>query len=147
MITMTTITETALADEFGITRAILKNLREKNAADLPEGEAWRKDGTAIVWTLDGRTALARVLGLEKTAAPLPAPSEPPPYVPLVIVRVVRNPRIVLARRVEGDASEVRLQVRDSKNFVPGMVAEKCRPTPTPDLFHLEGRCPRFRGHW
>ena len=147
MSTITILTETALADELGVTRAILKNLREKHAADLPPGEAWRKDGTVIVWTLEGRAALLRLLELEKIAPMPPALPQTPDYVHLVVTRVVRNPRIVLAERKEGPPGEVRLRVRDSANFRPGMVCEKCRPTGTPDLFNLEGRTPRFRGRW
>ena len=145
--TSITIPEPARADELGLHHKILRELRKKNAADLPQGEAWKKDGPAIVWTQEGRDALLRVLELEKNAAPPPAPAQPPALVPLVVVRICQNPRIVLVRRPGEDMTLLRLQVRESKNFAPGMLVEKCRPTATPDLFHLEGRCPRFRGRW
>lgn len=147
MTTTTSIPESLLAEEIGLPTSVMREFRKKNAPDLPEGEAWQKEGVAIVWTPEGRAGVLRLLGLEKNAGTAPAPAEQPECVALVVVRRVQNPRIVLARLPAGDGALLRLQVRESKNFVTGMLVLKCRPTPTPDLYHHEGRCPRFPGHW
>ena len=62
---------------------------------------------------------------------------------LRVVRVYPNPRILLAKNSVGD--EVRVRVRNSKNFQPGM--ELYARLDEGDIYNHEGRCPRFKGRW
>lgn len=65
---------------------------------------------------------------------------------LVVRKVAWNPTIVLAS--PGDAQEeVRVRVRDNKNFRPGMVLRAREPEDAGGLWFMEGNCPRFPGRY
>jgi len=67
---------------------------------------------------------------------------------LVITRKYPNPRLVQAR-IPATDELVRVMVPSSINFQPGMTITARLPHKKegPQLYRLEGRCPRYRGRW
>lgn len=147
-----TTTEKDVAEALGLSTRHLSEIRKKNAAALPEGEAWQRDGQRIHWTTPGIAALTALLSLEKKEG-APEPAAPlPDLVAVVVDRIVPNPRYLLVRKKNaagvGEGDLLRLRVNSNRNFLPGMIVERCRPVPgSPDLYEHEGRCPRWRGRW
>ena len=142
---MSTTTETELAQALGISDDGIRSLR--NHPDLKEGTHWFRKKRAVLWTDEGMTAASAVLSLKKNCAPNPAIQE---LVPLVVVRLVPNPRIVFCQKKNAaeESPLLRLRVRSSENFMPGMEVRACRPVPgSPDLYDMEGNCPRWKGRW
>lgn len=72
----------------------------------------------------------------------PAAPGPGPVVELTVLRRVLNPRILLA--TDG-AGVLRVRVRDSANFMPGMRIPVRHIQG--DLYELARPCPRSRGRW
>ena len=70
-------------------------------------------------------------------------------VELRVVRQARNPRIVLATTPQTPGVELRVVVRENRNFLPGMTlrAKPADDTADTTLYYLDGRCPRWRGRW
>lgn len=147
------IAEKDVAEALGLTTRHLSELRKKNAADLPEGSAWHREGQRVSWTSTGIAALEALLSLEKKEGPPETATAPPPdLVTLVVDRIVPNPRFLIVRKKNAAGENLpdllRLRVNNNRNFLPGMTVERCRPVPgSPDLFEHEGRCPRWRGRW
>jgi len=63
---------------------------------------------------------------------------------LRVMRLVRNPRVVLARRLDG-GEVLRLRVRDNGKYRPGM--EVPARQVQGDLYEVVGRGPRWVGKW
>lgn len=57
----------------------------------------------------------------------------------------RNTRILDARKKDGRA--VRVRVNNNLNFMAGMTIRARWGGEWPDVYNLEGRCPRQRGKW
>jgi hypothetical protein len=86
-----------------------------------------------------------------TAQPAPPANGPPNPEELVELQVVRpypNPRLVSARTAEGQLVTVAVP-QTNKNFRGNMriKAHPPEPPPAPQVYRLEGRCPRFPGRW
>jgi hypothetical protein len=68
-------------------------------------------------------------------------------VELTVTRVFPNPRLIQAATDSGEL--VLVAVATNNNFRPHMTvkAHAPGPLPAPQLYRLEGRCPRFPGRW
>jgi hypothetical protein len=142
---MTTTPEADLAQAIGITTDAMKAMRHH--PNITEGLHWFRKKKAAHWTDAGIEVITDVLSLEKNCAP---PAVIHELVPLVVVRLVPNPRIIFCRKKNAaeESPLLRLRVRSSENFMPGMEVRSCRPVPgSPDLFDMEGNCPRWKGRW
>lgn len=60
-----------------------------------------------------------------------------------VLKTFRNPRIMECATEEGKV--VRVRVRSSENFLPGMELQAFHEQD--DVYTFEGRCPRWRGKW
>ena len=143
------IIEEELAAELGISRDDIRDLR---TTCLIEGQDWNRKKARVFFTAQGVQNLKKKVGggdgsdLEKKGAGGAGASAAGVELLEVVTVPWRNHRILTARKKEG-AGEVRVQVRDNRNFVAGMEI-KARPSGGfEDLFVLEGRAPRYRGKW
>lgn len=132
-----------------ISRDDLRKLREK----LTRVQDWTGgNGQPIVLTAAGLERL-RCLLAEKAAAEAAeavqsageAVQAGTAYEELTVVRV-GSPRVLLARKKEGAdpaAPPVRVMVKSTKHFVPGMELPRCQPSGRfPDLYFYHGKLPR-----
>lgn len=80
----------------------------------------------------------------------PVPQSPEQVTELVVYKRTMNPQVLEAHRVGGDKNDrsqiVRVRVRDSANFLPGMKLG-VRLIQLPDLFEFTGRLPRWVGKY
>jgi hypothetical protein len=143
--------ENEAAEMVGISRAEARRIR---LGSMAEGPHWRKSGREIHLTRAGVEML-----IEATAKNRPPRGEDGASAvadlgegddsgeggaeTLSVSRLVRNNRILLATTAGGET--VRVRVRDSKNFIEGM--ELRARHAGGDLYHHEGRCPRWKGRW
>lgn len=128
----------------------------KEQIPLLDGEDIRSVGTYLQISKKGAAKLMGYLGVsEGTESAFEKKEEAAAdLVPLYVLRVVKNPRILLAvetrEEVRGEASGqarvLRVQVRDNTKFSPGQLMETCRHVQA-DLYRFEGRPPRRRGHY
>lgn len=81
----------------------------------------------------------------KKAAAAAAGLKPEKGVDLIVKRLVINRHILLATKKKGGA-EVRVKVRDSAMFAPGMVMPACMPDGV-NLYRYTGKPPRRKGRW
>lgn len=123
--------EVDAATHFGVNRRVLREHRK----ELAEGEDWTMEENAVTYTPTGLERLQGLLCLGEVS--------PPPLEELTVVNRARNPRLVFARRANGDL--VRLRVRSNENFLPGMRAQGQHEAA--DVWTLAQRLPRWRGRW
>lgn len=144
------LTEACLSEETGVSRELLRGLREKklSAADWARGSRGQ-----IVWEMSGVRAavedfpeMAVVLKkFEQGAERQDAPQAGLKAVDGIVTRKFANPRILEAL-VNGNEL-IRVKVRDSKNFIKGMSIRVVPPKVKTALWQLEGRCPRWPGRF
>jgi hypothetical protein len=163
--------EGALAEALGVRRHTLRELRTMK---LEEGVHWRKERQAVVYTEEGLARLrelmvpgeapgdgggpAEVNGLKmEDGAPSGATFwDPPPERvwrpftkgPTTVVkirRILNNPHVLEGQLEDREATIVRLRVRPSKLWRPGMRLP-CVQLST-DYFEYCGRLPRSWGRW
>lgn len=123
-------TESALAVVFGIAPQDMKTLRDF----LTEGIHWVKKGRGVVYTEDGREQLRVALEL---AEGVMVPSEPQ-TLDLVVFRVCKNPRLIVA--LDAEKKERRVLVRNNAGCRRGMVLKGCKPV------NAEEGLWKFTGH-
>lgn len=146
--------EKDLATAMGLTVTALRKWRREY---LIEGEDWGIEKRSVFYSEAGKAKMARIVekslngvgeGEESATveiAPPETPSEPQQVV-LWVIRLVKNPRILLcAQEPRGEPTE-RVKVRSNQNFIPGMEL-KALTTGQPHLWTLGQRCPRWRGRW
>lgn len=132
------------AAHIGITKEKAAELRR---AHLEEGHGFVRRGRRIQLTEAGVGILgAVVMPGEKMAPAAPAAPPAPVHQTLWVERVTLNPHLILARTAKNGGQQVRLRVRQSKNFMPGMEVAKCLRLEG-DVYSLDGNCPRWRGRW
>lgn len=143
------ITEAWLSEETGLSRAVLKEFREKNlsAAD------WRTGARGmVVWE---QTALQKARGrwrdmnglIEKICGAENGPEmtqEGAVVLTASVIRKFANPQLIEART---QAAAILVRVHDNKNFVSGMSIKARRPKTPGSPWILEGRCPRWPGRF
>jgi hypothetical protein len=138
--------ESLLASRLTVTRTSLENFRK---GALQKDDV-KKIGRALFISEAALKKLLRELGseeldcsecLEKNGAAQDG------VVELVVTRVFTNPRLIQAVTDTGEL--VLVSVARNENFRPNMTvkAHTPGPLPAPQLYQLEGRCPRFPGRW
>jgi hypothetical protein len=142
--------ESQLATHLGITRSTLENFR---SSSLKKNDA-KKIGRSLFISEPALQKLLRSLGsegldcsdcLEKNGAEPPSPE--PEFVELTVTRVYPNPHVIEAC-LDETGELVRVSVMSNTNFRPRMKIKARQPVPDgPQLYRLEGRCPRFPGRW
>lgn len=156
--------EERLAARLGVSRELLRTFRDEN---LTEGQQWTMAGREVAYSEAGVRMLLTHLGArlrekrpqgpggltiqglleearleDATEAVDEKKAAGPVEDELTVQALTRNGQIVMATRGE---ELVRVRVRESRHFVPGM-RMTCRHLQA-DLWELVGRCPRFRGRW
>lgn len=142
------IAEADLAKRLNVDRAILKKMRP----GLPAGSL-SAAGKVVLWSHAAAAHAAVTLGLaddslEKNAAP--APAERAAEEELTVIRNFPNPRVIQARRANGEAVMVR--VSNGLKYVPKLRngdPMKLRATfsTAHNCWVRTGRDPRFVGVW
>jgi hypothetical protein len=138
--------EALLASHLTVTRTSLENFRK---GALGKDDV-KKIGRSLFISEAALKKLLRELGseeldctecLEKNGAVQDG------VVELIVTRVFPNPRLIQAITDTGEL--VLVSVASNNNFRPRMTvkAHTPGPLPAPQLYRLEGRCPRFPGRW
>jgi hypothetical protein len=127
------VAETDLAESLGVSAAVLRKARLEW---LPP-ELTKKEGRRLLLSRE-----AVVLLSDRISIPVPVAKKERVPVEVRVKKVPMNPRIVVGLL---DGVEVRVRVRDSRKFVPGMLM-KCVGVDE-GVFELVGRGPRFKGRW
>jgi hypothetical protein len=138
--------ESLLASRLTVTRSSLENFRK----DALGNDDIKKIGRSLFISEAALKKLLRQLDsegldcsecLEKNGAAQNG------VVELVVTRVFPNPRLIQATTDTGEV--VLVSVATNNNFRPHMTvkAHMPGPLPAPQLYRLEGRCPRFPGRW
>lgn len=162
------MTERSVAEEIGITRMTIAELRKTH---LDESD-WKFDRGMVRYTKKGRDkimAALKVAPAEASARP-PAEPEPPdppedpprpvrldpgaswkllddprPWVPAVVENRYKNRRVFVARLDVEPFSLVTVRVRDSEKFIVGMRVP-IRAIEM-NLYEVACRLPRWPGRW
>jgi hypothetical protein len=142
--------ESSLAFHLGISRDSLQELRK----DLLKKNEAKKFGRQAAINETGLARILKKLGsseLDCTDCLLHDRQQTngAEVVELVVTKVFPNPRLVQAAHPTDANARVLVSVSNNRNFLPKMKL-KARPPgepPAPQLYRLEGRCPRFRGKW
>jgi hypothetical protein len=137
--------ESLLASRLTVTRSSLENFR-KNA--LGDGDT-KKIGRTLFISESALKKLLAELGSEELDCSecLEKNGAQNGVVELVVTRVFPNPRLIQATTDTGELVLVAVPINN--NFRPRMTvkAHAPAPLPAPQLYRLEGRCPRFPGRW
>jgi hypothetical protein len=156
------ISENDAAAALGCSREYLRDLR-KNA--LERDKHWTMKAREVVLTPEGVEAVREHImlncGSEKVAVDgvvtakiavgaalagiLERAGKGADEIEVTVKRMVTNPRIVLADTEDGE--EVRVAVRSSKNFRPGMVVPVRAVDAASGMYELARACPRYPGRW
>lgn len=132
---MPTLTlEKDLAEQLGVAREVLAELREKLTPEID----WARQGNFIGYTAAGLEKIARALALE---SPEPAPGADVRTV-FVVRRARHNRRLVFVTEKKEGGPELPVRVRNAGLFVPG---QEIVIRPDAAGLHLHGRQPRRKG--
>jgi len=138
--------EIDLAQELGMERKIIRGIRQERL----NADAWTKLGNHIVYTETGehalRNAIQLMLSAEELSEPLPvlSPQE------FKICHIPLNPRLVIGVLVvdgDTDCTQIKIRVRDNKNFLKNMTLKARPPAEGSTTWVMMGRCPRWRGKY
>lgn len=125
--------EKELAEELGVERSILKELREEGLT------GWSKKGNAIAWNAEGehavRNAIQKRMSIAELSDPLPV-SVPRDF---IVTKIPLNRHLLIC-------GETYVRVKDNKNFLKGMTVH-ARPPVEGRSWVMVGRCPRWRGKY
>jgi len=138
--------EALLAPHLGVTRNALDDFRK---ASLKKNEAKKFGRQNFISDSALKKLLARLgsQGLDCSDCLMHSTNGAVAVVELVVTKVYPNPHLIQAANENGQRVLVRVQ--KNKNFRPRMKV-KARPPnepPAPQVYQLEGRCPRFPGKW
>jgi hypothetical protein len=152
------VLEQEIAKKFGVARGILVVFRKEH---LQKNVDWRLEKNQITLSRAAVQKISAAFGTElppdetkqDTPMPMPAPAKPdqvperPELIELQVVRVWPNPRLLRARTANGQL--VTVAVPKNKNFrvLMRLKAWPPDPPPAPQVYRLEGRCPRYPGRW
>jgi len=137
--------EEAVVERLQLTRSRIDAFRRSL-----EKTAWKKEGREVLLSPGAVKQLLTELGfpdydISNSAIQGNGKKPPAEVVDLVIERVFPNPRLLLAKTEAGDL--VRVAVPMNVNFLPHMKIRARPPIHEGGLYRLEGRVPRYRGHW
>ncbi len=152
---MHTLTEQEVADRLGVSLREVQELRKDN---LFEKEHFVRRGRMVELLETGLQEIKNLLGMAKKNAPqMPqdglrgcedaakqkktAPAPVPTQGAALVKMVTRNPHLILA---EKDGREIRVRVKDNRNFVPHMAISV---QDGGGVWYLVGRCPRWKGRF
>lgn len=143
--------EAALAAKLSVTKNGLQNFRDR---ELQPTE-WKKIGRDIYLSPPALNKVLELTGnadLDCSDCLLQKNGEAPPDAveELMVNRIYPNPHLVeCVRPAKGarPATRVLVRVPLNKNFRPRMVLRARADVNNPNLYRLEGRCPRFPGRW
>jgi hypothetical protein len=139
--------ESLLAARLGVTRNELEGFR----SHLKKETDWKKENRQVLLSDSSVKKILVRLGspdFDYSDCAQKNGDEPPPpeILELTVTRVFPNPRVIEASLDTGRL--VRVSVMNSTNFRPKMIIKARLPWPGgPELYRLEGRCPRFPGRW
>lgn len=134
------VSEAELAESLGVP---LARVREARLSGLSPEET-KKRGRRVLLDQAAVVRLSGLLAVEGAADGILEKKGRPELVEIRVRKVPLNPRMVFGELVKG-GDFVRVRVRDSRKFVPGMVLRG--RFVDGDVYVLEGRGPRFRGRW
>jgi hypothetical protein len=143
---------------FGLTKDVLRVFRQEQLADGSDFITHKK---RIYWTAAAVQKLQDSLGLPPSKKTAPAPQRSIPLDPapvkatLTELQVVRadlpNSHMLIACALDDDhlrpTAPFRVRVRDTKNFVRGMLIPVQVVAGYQDLFDLTRPTPRQKGRW
>lgn len=133
------ILEKQLAEDLGLSRDVLYHQRKEH---LTEDVHWKKSTGGILLTQEGQHRIISLLRVEHVAHEKQTGTAKD----LVVVRLVRNPRVVLVS--DGRRDDIVVVVRSSENLRRGMILRKCTPQAKKNgSFIFSGRLPRSPGRW
>lgn len=133
------ILEKQLAEDLGLSRDVLYCQRKEH---LTEDVHWKKSAGGILLTQEGHHRIIALLRVEDVSHE----KQTGPAQDLVVVRLVRNPRVVLVS--DGRRDDIVVRVRSSENLRRGMLLRKCLPQAKKNgAFIFSGRLPRSPGRW
>ena len=144
---MESVLETTLCQRLGISRADLKNLRKEY---LKEGTHFFKKGKSIWLTPAGQIAIEKRLKSSEISSDELVEEESivessdATFCCAEVEKISANKMILLCK-IDGK-SGCRVRVKDNSKFVPGMTF-RVKPMREPNLWTIDGNCPRWRGRW
>lgn len=135
--------EGRVASTLGVSRTTLRGLRGQH---LTEGEHFTKEAGSVVLTTAGLELITKLVGSSAATDTPPTPPGPPERVKLIVMRVVRNPHLLVCID-PGDVKQKQylVRVRTNENFMPRMELEAV--SAGAGLWQYTGRLPRKKGHW
>lgn len=143
---MESILETTLCLNLGISRTDMKSLRKEY---LRENTHFFKKGKSIWITPAGQIAIEK--HLEKSAEVEPEEIvEKESIVECATsccaeVEKISANKMILLCKIDGK-SGCRVRVKDNSKFIQGMTF-RVKPMREPNLWTIDGNCPRWRGRW
>ncbi len=150
-----TIKEGDLAAALGLSREALKKMR-RDLLERDKDWALGEESRAIEYTILALKKIRAALGLPEPLY-LTYPGSPTPEsvilalkkkgtVPeeLQVIKAYGNGIVVLCVQTAAPNAQVRLKVRDNRNFTPGMIVPGCVHVEA-DRYDYVGRLPRRKG--
>ena len=140
--------ESMLADRLGVTRGALEEFRSHA---LKKSVDWKRQNRQVLLSEPAVKKILRQLhspDLDYSGCAEKNGEHPTPMIlELTVTRVFLNPRLIQAATSTGE--QVLVWVSKNNNFRPRMTvkAHPPGPQPAPQIYRLEGRCPRFPGRW
>lgn len=131
--------EAKVAEALGISRERVRALREQHL----DAEDWSTRGNAVVLSARGLEKITAAAQAE--GAPGLVQAGPVAAVRLVVRKLCRNPRLMVAAVTREAVETVVVRVRDNSAFMPGMEFEAVGLGD--GSFQFTGRLPRSRGRW
>lgn len=134
------VKESDLPERYGLTRPVVAGVRTRFMAETVH---WKKEGREILLNAAGLALFEEKIGIEKKEA---APVKE--VVELKVVKVPRNPKMLLAGTLDGARKDLRVRVKNNKNFKPGMKLVGCTAVDAEKgYYELKGKPPRRPGKW
>lgn len=130
--------ETALAEQLGISRDRLGEIREKLAPEID----WQKKGNAIAYTPEGLAKITAALALDRPPAPANGATGAGVRTVFVKRKALRNARLIFVTPKKEEGAELPVRVRDAAMFVPG---QAIRVREDGSGLRLHGRQPTRKG--
>jgi len=132
--------EGKVAQSLGLSRERVRALREQHLTP----EEWSTRGNAVVLTAAGLEKIAAAVKAEAAQAE-PVQAGPVEPTRLMVRKLCRNPRLMLAVTSATAEASVVVRVKDNTAFMLGMVFDAL---PLADgTYQFTGRLPRSRGRW
>jgi hypothetical protein len=138
--------EQDVSKKIGVARAVIAEYRKEH---LTLGEDWRVERKQVELSQSAVDKISTALGATPALSPITPPPPVPEAVELIVLRLLPNPRLLVAVFPDDLARRHTLyvSVAMNKNFRPGMRIKTRPPDNGTAIYKLEGRCPRYPGRW